>query len=249
MKYAAALAVLIAWELSSIFLGLGGTLIPSPSAISKTAWSMTLSGELYTHLLASLERVTLGFILGVSTAFLSAIICQKERFVGAGIGIILRILRPIPPIAWIPIAILWFGLGNPSAIFIVAVGAFFPFFAATYDGLDAIPNELKNVGRSLGAKGWLQFRHIELPSLVPALRTGLQVALGMAWMSVIAAELVGAQSGLGYVIQSNRLLLNTEKIFVGMAFIGIVGFMMSIALNLVFDYMAPWSRNSGGQTK
>ena len=143
---------------------------------------------------------------------------------------IVSFLRPIPPIAWIPIAILWFGIGDPPSYFITALAAFFPIFISSYAGGHAVRPEHVHAARSLGAGPKALFVRIYLPSAMPMIATGLRIGLGQSWMAVVTAELIAAQSGLGYMIQANRLALETPLVLVGMCVIGLLGAAMSLAL-------------------
>jgi ABC-type nitrate/sulfonate/bicarbonate transport system permease component len=167
-------------------------------------------------------------------------------FPGAGRRLmpLLDVLRPIPPIAWIPIAILWFGLGNTSAVFIVTVGAFFPLFLNTYGGIVAVSQAQVNAARCLGAGPRLIITDILFPAALPQLMTGLHVGVGIAWTSVIAAEMVGARAGLGYAIQLNRTMLETEAVMVNMVTIGVIGWMMNRLVSRLERRLTRWNQET-----
>ena len=160
---------------------------------------------------------------------------------GQGLRAVLELLRPIPPIAWVPLAILWFRLGDASAWFIVFIGAFFPIYVQVAWALTACPDRWLELSRSLGASPWLTLLRVRLPSAAPQVAAGLRVGLGLAWISVIAAELVGAQSGLGYRIQMHRLMLETEGVMVGMLSIGLLGFAMGALARGLERRLVPWA--------
>lgn len=196
--------------------------------------------EIYKHIIASLLRILIGFsiasIVGIS---LGLILAYDQRL--KDLKLYIELLRPIPPIAWIPIAIIIFGLGNTSAYFIVFLGAFFPIFTNAYFGAISIPHIYKNIVSSFGISKFSYFFKILLFFCLPYIFTGLKTGIGMAWMSVIAAELIGAQSGLGYFIQLNRLLLQTDNIIVGMILIGIIGNLLQKLIELAEQKIIIWN--------
>ena len=155
---------------------------------------------------------------------------------------LITLIRPIPPIAWIPLAILWFGLGDPPSYFITALAAFFPIFLSSFAGAQALQEEHVNAARSLGAKTGALLTLIMLPSALPQIVTGLRIGLGQAWMAVVTAELIAAQSGLGFMIQASRLNLETSRVLVGMTLIGILGATMTALLGLIERRLiVPWN--------
>ena len=164
-----------------------------------------------------------------------------SRPVGLLLSPIVTFLRPIPPIAWIPIAILWFGIGDPPSYFITAIAAFFPIFINSYAGGHSVRPEHVHAARSLGARPRALFARIYLPSAMPMIATGLRIGLGQSWMAVVTAELIAAHSGLGYMIQANRLALETGLVLVGMCVIGLLGAGMSVLLE-IFErrVLVPW---------
>lgn len=142
---------------------------------------------------------------------------------------IIGILRPIPPIAWIPFSILWFGLGFVSEIFIIFIGCVFPILINTYDGVKRTDTILIESAQTLGASKWQILKKVVLPSTLPNIITGLKVGIGIALMCTVAAEMIGTNSGLGYLILNSASLLNVSDAIIGMLFIGLLG--------ILFDYI------------
>lgn len=224
MAVASLLGMACVWEFWARWLG--SPALPPPSVVVQTAASLLREGVLLQDVLASLWRVVTGYGLAVVAGLsLGALAALGGRWT-AGLRALVEVLRPIPPIAWVPLAILWFGLGDPSARFIVFVGAFSPIFVQTGWALSRCPPAWLELARSLGASPGLTLLRVRLPAAAPGIAAGLRTGLGLAWTSVIAAELVGAQSGLGYRIQLHRLVLETEGVMVGMACIGLCGLVM-----------------------
>lgn len=230
----------IVWQLIYIIFPIKGYILPSPLEISKTFFEVLLSKEIFFHIIASLQRVLIGFFIATIFGIILAIILGYYRDIGEYFKPVIEVLRPIPPIAWIPIAILLFGLGNVPAYFIVFIGAFFPIFTNTYFGVISLPQIYKNVTASFELSRLIFIKDILFKYSLPYIFTGLKIGMGMAWMSVIAAELIGAQSGLGYYIQLNRLLLQTDKMLIGMILIGVVGFLLSKTINSLEKKVVKW---------
>lgn len=235
------LAVLLVWELLSRTGLLNAQLLPSPSVIFKAAAALAASGEIFTDLLFSVKRVLAGFLAASVLGLAAGVVSGYSRRVSDAVMPLCEFLRPIPPIAWIPIAILWFGLGDNPAYFIVFVGAFFPIFINSYWGVRESRINHLNVARNFGAGRALTLTDVLLPGSLPRIMHGLRIGLGLGWTSVISAELVGAQSGLGYMIQLNRIMLSTENILVGMAAIGLAGLGMNWLMLLLERRLLAWS--------
>lgn len=212
---------------------------PSVIQIIQTLMKDLSGKEIYLDILASLSRVMVGFlfasVIGIFLGLLFAYFKQLRD-----LRVYIELLRPIPPIAWIPIAIIIFGLGDQSAYFIVFLGAFFPIFTNTYFGAISLPNIYKNVASTFEISRLTYFTKILLLFSLPYIFNGLKIGIGMAWMSVIAAELIASQSGLGYFIQLNRLLLQTDNILIGMFLIGLIGYFLQKIIELMEKSIVDW---------
>lgn len=214
--------------------------IPSPFDIIRTSILLFTEGVIFPHLLSSFAKVSVGFLLAALSAIIIGLLLGWFTKASQYINPIIELFRPIPPIAWIPISILIFGLGNKSAYFIIFTGAFFPIFTNTYFGAVSLPEIFTNVSRTFEITKFKYLTNVLIPFSLPYIFTGLKSGLGMAWMSVIAAELVSGQAGLGYFIQYNRLLLRTDYIVSGMVYIGIVGFVSIAVINLLEKLIIKW---------
>jgi NitT/TauT family transport system permease protein len=233
---------LLVWTFAARQLG-KAMLLPDPRAVVEGFVALVEEGTLAADVLASLKRVVVGFLCASVIAVPLAIVMALSRTLGLLIGPIITFLRPIPPIAWIPLSILWFGIGDKSSYFITALAAFFPIFINSYTGGQSVRPEHLHAARSLGARQRALFFRIYLPSAMPMISTGLRIGLGQSWMAVVTAELVAAQSGLGYMIQANRLALETQYVLVGMCVIGLLGAAMSALLQVLERrVLVPWKR-------
>lgn len=239
------------WLLASVslFLAVWGlaaygvanpVLLPSPQQVAASLVELIGNGSLGADIFASLKRVFVGFFvasaLAVPLALLMAYFLPLRRLILP----LVTLLRPIPPIAWIPLAILWFGLGDRPSYFITALAAFFPIFLNAFAGGVDVEARHVHAARFLGAGRWLMVRHIYLMSALPHIWTGLRIGLGQCWMAVVTAELIAAQSGLGYMIQANRINLETQHVLTGMISIGVLGALMTTALGGLERFVLPW---------
>jgi ABC-type nitrate/sulfonate/bicarbonate transport system permease component len=237
--------VLIAWQFASkVWLPRidpqMAVLMPAPSTIAVTAAGMIVSGELFHHLMASLKREAMAFLFA-STAIPLGIMMGWWRVAYDQVNPIMEILRPIPPLAWIPLSILWFGIGDEQNEFIIFLGIFFPILVNTIVGVKNIDPILVRAARSLGASQHRLLTRIVFIGALPQIITGVRIGLGVGWMALVAAELVGANSGLGFVINDARSMLRTDIIIVGMLAIGLIGLLIDTAILALGRRLLPWS--------
>jgi ABC-type nitrate/sulfonate/bicarbonate transport system permease component len=237
--------LLIAWQFASkVWLPRidpqMAVLMPAPSTIAVTAAGMIASGELFHHLMASLKREAVAFLFA-STAIPLGVMMGWWRVVYDQVNPIMEILRPIPPLAWIPLSILWFGIGDQQNEFIIFLGIFFPILVNTIVGVKNIDPILVRAARSLGASERRLLARIVFIGALPQIITGVRIGLGVGWMALVAAELVGANSGLGFVINDARSMLRTDIIIVGMLAIGLIGLLIDTAILALGRRLLPWS--------
>ena len=233
--------ILAVWEALARAGVINPFLMPPPSDLAFAAVALASDGALLRHTLASLERVVVGFLAASFVGLILGVALGRSRVLSDVLRPVVEALRPIPPIAWTPIAILWFGVGNAPSYFLVFIGAVFPVFVNTFAAVRNIDRTHINAALCLGAGPWLIVRDVLVPASLPLIFPGLRVALGVGWMCVVAAELIAAQSGLGYMIQQNRVLLQTQNVVTGMVTIGLIGFMMSAAMGWIERRIIAWS--------
>jgi ABC-type nitrate/sulfonate/bicarbonate transport system permease component len=206
-------------------------LLPGPGTVAIAAWESARSGELWSQVSVSLVRVAAGFAIAVGCGVPLGLATASSREVNAFVEPFVRLFSPIPGVAWVPLAILWFGLGDAAAIFIIAIGSVFPVLLGTAQGTRAVDRRLLDAARVLGARPPALLRRVVLPSLVPYLVTGFRLGLGFAWRVVIAAEMVGVPRGIGYMLNVGRATGRTEVTLLTMA---VLGGLMVAAEELVF---------------
>ncbi len=233
-------AALLLWELSCWARLINTALLPPPHEVLGSLIRLIASGEMPTDAGMSLWRVLVGFaiaaVVGITFGVLTGV---SRRFREYAVPL-LELLRPIPPVAFVPIAVLWFGIGNKPAYFLVSFGAFFPIFTNALAGILSVNPLHYDAALCLGANRTLLLRDVLLPASMPYLMAGLKTGLGTAWFCVIVAELVGAQSGLGYMIQLNRLTLQSENVLAGMVVVGLLGYGMNRAMVSFQRHVVRW---------
>jgi NitT/TauT family transport system permease protein/taurine transport system permease protein len=203
------------------------------------------SGELFRNIAASLERIfyanLAALLLGVPLGLAIGLSRIADRLFSGT----LSLLRPIPPLAWVPLSILWFGIGATSVVFITYLAAFFAVLLNTIAGARSIDPVLLRAAACLGASRSRTLLRVALPSVLPYIFTGFRIAIGVSWMSIVAAELIAATSGLGYMISFYREVLRTDAIIVGMLTIGLIGLAMDIGSRWLERRLLPWRRGTG----
>lgn len=236
------LILLFFWETLARLGLINIKVLSSPLEIFYGIYQLLISGNLLIDIMQSIKRVLIGVALGTIVAVLFSLILGLSKKAYEYLGFLLEIFRPIPPIAWIPIAILWFGIGDAPAYFLVSLGAFFPVFTNTTIAIKSIERKYIDIARSLGASNFMVFLKVIIPLLLPDFISGFRIGLGVGWIIVITAEMVGAQNGLGYMIQLNRIMLQTPNVLIGMIVIGIIGLLLSILMNVIENMIIPWKR-------
>jgi NitT/TauT family transport system permease protein len=211
-----------------------------PTRMSHLAW--VFSGELPHDALASVIRVLGGFGIGAGLALPLGLLMGGSAWVYRLMNPLVQLLRPIPPIAYIPLAILWFGLGNPPAFFLISLGAFFPVLMNTISGVRTVDEIYIRAARNLGAGGATLFLRIILPAATPHILTGLRVGIGVAFIVVIVAEMIAVNNGLGFRILEAREFMWSDKIIAGMITIGMLGLAIDTGMDRINRHLLRWHR-------
>ncbi|RCX20084.1 NitT/TauT family transport system permease protein/sulfonate transport system permease protein [Anaerobacterium chartisolvens] len=235
------LLLLLAWTYVSIS---GGGLIPTPFETFKRfielLYKPVANGTIFIHLLVSLKRVIIAFLIAsFAGIFLGVMLGWNKRF-NAFFGPIFEILRPIPPIAWIPLVILWFGIGETPKVVIVFIGSFVPIVLNTFSGIKMIDSLLISAGKVLGANERQLLWDVAMPASLPAILAGMKTALGSGWMCVLAAEMVVAKQGVGFLIVRGMESGDSSLIIVCMIVIGLVSALITFSLTKFERKMCPW---------
>jgi sulfonate transport system permease protein len=219
---------------------LNPVLLPPPSQVALTFLDLMKSGDLPRHIGISVLRVLEGFGIAAVLGLGLGIAIGLSRTIDRSTDLIIQVVKPIPPIAWIPLAILWFGIGEQSKVYIIFMGAFFPIIINTIDGIRQTDHKFVEVARILAVPRLKFVRQVVLPGALPAIMTGLRVGLMVAWICVVAAELIAASSGIGYLIMDARQLSQSDVVLVGMITIGVIGKLMDSLIKRLEKRLISW---------
>ena len=228
--------ILAVWEYVSRFSPLAPGLthaLPPPSAVAVSAWHVVATGELAQDAGVSVFRLVIGFLAAAVVAVPIGFAIGLSPIFDDFVDPLVELLRPIPPPAWIPLGILWFGIGNAQNAFILALGVFFPAVLNTIAGVRSVDPTLIWAVLTLGGNRRDVIREIVVPSTIPLAITGLRIGLGVGWGALVAAELLAARSGLGFLIESSRYAFDTPRMMTGMLAIGLIGFAMDTCMRLL----------------
>jgi NitT/TauT family transport system permease protein len=250
--------VLVLWELCARAGLFSAVVLPAPSAVAARWWAYllptlpqepgqstlawALSGELIHDAYSSLFRVVMGFLIGAGLALPLGLLMGANARLYSLLNPLVQILRPIPPIAYIPLAILWFGLGNPPSFFLIAIGAFFPVLMNTIAGVRHVDGIYIRAARNLGAKPWAMFTRVILPAATPYILAGVRIGIGTAFIVVIVSEMIAVNDGLGFRILEAREFMWSDKIIAGMLTIGLLGLLIDTAVSRLNNYLLRWHR-------
>lgn len=216
-------ALVAVWQIASTYF-VSPHLIPPPAEVLRTAIPMLTTAEIPRHVAASLARVAVGFALGSALGIVTGVVMGRIRWVHDLLDPVIEFFRFLSPTAMIPIAVIWFGIGEMSKYFLIFWGTFFIVLINAIHGVMATPWARLRAAECLGATRLQSFRLIVLPTAVPSVVTGMRVALASSYLSIIPAEILAADSGLGFLLQQSSLLVQTNRVFVVLAVFGLLGY-------------------------
>lgn len=238
--------ILAAWAGGSRLSLWNSYLVPAPAAVGDAAAALLQNGVLPKHILASLYRVFGGFLAAFTLAFPLGIILGMDPRRRDYFQVTLEFIRHVPPLAALPMLILWFGIGEWPKLLIVVLATFFPIFLNTLHGVTACDVKLIEVGQSFGLSRREIFRYIILPSALPAVLVGMRLGLGYSWRALIGAELVAAASGIGYMILDAEQLARPDIVVLGILTIGFLGSAIDWAFFRLTRLIIPWEEGEQG---
>jgi len=239
--------LLLAWFIAARFEIFSPYLLPSPQKTFSVFWALLLDGTLARHLAVSLLRVVGGFLCSCLVAMPLGLLCGRSRVLHDFLEPILEFLRHVPPLAAIPLIILWFGIDEASKLVVIFLASFFPLFLNTYGGIRNCDPKLLEVGTSLHFSAWQKARYIQLPAAVPSILIGLQLALGYSWRALIGAELIAASSGIGYMILDAEQMSRPDVVLVGLFSIGILGGLINKVFLRLTLHLLPWQSKAAAK--
>ncbi len=217
------LLILVGWEVASRAGWLSARVLPEPWSVLKAFWTLSSSGELWHHVGISTVRALSGFAIGGGLALVLGLLTGSWRFAETLLDSTLQMVRNVPPLALIPLVILWFGIDEAAKLFLVSLGVFFPIYLNTFHGIRSVDKGLIEMARSYGLRGWALYRHVILPGALPSILVGVRFSLGLMWVILIVAETISAQSGIGYMTMNAREFLQTDVVLVGILLYALLG--------------------------
>jgi ABC-type nitrate/sulfonate/bicarbonate transport system permease component len=243
VRMGAIVAFLLLWETIARSGWFSSILLPPPSLVAMTGWKLLTGGELLKHVWTSLGRVLTGFGIAAVIAIPLGIVAGSTPLLFNVVDPLIELFRPIPVLALLPLAILWFGIGEASKIFIITYAAFFPIFINTVAGVRYSDPMLIQVASTLGASRAQIFTRVVLMCALPNLAVGIRLGLGFAFLALVAAELIASTAGLGYLIMDSRLTFQTDRGMVGIVALGVLGFVINDILVRLERWALAWKQD------
>ncbi len=235
--------LVLSWEATVQWGGWSAQAFPSFITVLQGFGELSANGTLFKHAVASLYRVTVGFYIAVLLAIPLGIFIGRHKVMRALSSPVIQFLRPISPLAWIPLAMLWLGIGDQPAIFLIFLSSFFPLVVATAIAVESIDPAYFQVAANFNFTRLELVQKIIIPAIIPDVVTALRLTIAIAWLVVVAAEMIAVQSGLGYLILDARNALRMDYVMVGMIVIGLIGLLLDHIMQRLttMEYVA-WNR-------
>ena len=234
---------ILCWHVFSVHVLQNPFILPSPMAVVHGIGRVTegyLGGNLLYHAGSSLLIVLTGYLIGVGIGVPLGVAMAWHEPVNRAVGPIVAVLRPIPTPAWIPLAILWFGIGMEGKVFVIVIAAIVPCVLNSFIAVREAPREMIDAARTMGASSRTLLFEVALPSGIPTILAGMRIALGNAWATIVAAELVAAAAGLGFLILAGYRNFESPVMAAGMVSIAVVGLLMNFGFRWLEGHIAPW---------
>ncbi|WP_058913122.1 aliphatic sulfonate ABC transporter permease SsuC [Entomohabitans teleogrylli] len=228
------------WQLASSTGWLSTRVLPSPEGVVLAFWRLSASGELWHHLAISTWRALIGFAIGGSIGLILGLISGLSRWGERLLDTSVQMLRNIPHLALIPLVILWFGIDETAKIFLVALGTLFPIYINTWHGIRNIDSGLLEMARSYGLSGFSLFSQVILPGALPSIMVGVRFALGLMWLTLIVAETISANAGIGYLAMNAREFLQTDVVVVAIILYALLGKLADTSAQLLERAWLRW---------
>jgi sulfonate transport system permease protein len=245
LSWIAPIALVVVWELLAQAGWLSPQVLPAPSKVARTALKLLVSGSLLRDLGVSLLRAVSGFAIGGTIGFVLGTLVGFSRIAQALIDRSVQMVRAIPFLALVPLVIVWFGVGEAEKIFLVSLGVAFPIYINTTLGIRLVDPKLLELGRVQGLGTWQLIRRIILPGALPSILTGVRYALATAWLALVVAETIGAQSGLGFLAMDAREFLRTDVIVLTIVIYALIGVAADSIARLLERRLLAWHPNYG----
>ena len=240
VPWIAPLVILLAWEVAARSGLLSTRVLPEPLAVVKAAWSLIQSGEMWADVKVSTWRAVSGFAVGGGIGLALGLATGLFRPVEVVLDSTVQMVRNIPALAMIPLVILWFGIEEEAKVFLVALGVFFPVYVNTFHGIRSVDANLIEMARSYGVKGFRLYWDVILPGALPSILVGVRFAFGLMWVTLIVAETISAQSGIGYMTMNAREFMQTDVVLLGILLYAFLGKAADVASRLLERRCLRW---------
>ena len=217
------ITLIVVWQIASSLGWLSTRVLPAPIDVIKAAWTLTASGELWTHVKVSAGRALAGLAIGGGLGLVLGLLTGSVRFFETLLDSTIQMVRNIPALALIPLVILWFGIDETATLFLISVSVFFPIYLNTFHGIRNVDPQLIEMGRTYGLTRWQLYKEVILPGALSSILVGLRFSLGLMWVILIVAETISAQAGIGYLTMNAREFLQTDIVLVGILLYALLG--------------------------
>jgi len=239
------IGILLAWEASARLGWLSVRILPEPLAVIKAGVRLAASGELWEHVKVSALRALSGFAIGGGLGLVLGLLTGSFRKVEIALDTTLQMIRNIPPLALIPLVILWFGIDEAAKLFLISLGVFFAVYINTFHGIRSVDPALIEMGKSYELSVWALYREVILPGALSSILVGVRYALGFMWVILIVAETISAQSGIGYMTMNAREFLQTDVVLLGILLYALLGKLADVAARLLERRWLKWNTAYG----
>lgn len=235
--------IFVLWNISTNLKLFSPAILPSVSTVIDSLKNQLSSGQLIKDIQVSLIRVLQGYLIASILGVTIGVLMGVSEKINNLFFLTFSAIRQIPMLAWIPLIVLWFGIGESSKIIVIVIAAFFPVLLNTINGIKRTDKRLIEVGNMYNLSKWKLFTKIYFPSALPSIFVGLKLGLGVSWMAVVGAEIIASSSGIGYRMNDARSLMQPEVVFVGMIVIALIGIIMDQILTRISKKITPWENN------
>lgn len=239
------IAIVTAWEIAARAGWLSSRILPEPFAVVQAGLTLAASGELWQHVKVSALRALTGFAIGGGLGLALGLLTGSFRKLEIALDTTLQMIRNIPPLALIPLVILWFGIDETAKLFLISFGVFFSVYINTFHGIRSVDPALIEMGKSYGLKGWSLYREVILPGALSSILVGVRYALGFMWVILIVAETISAQAGIGYMTMNAREFLQTDVVLLGILLYAVLGKLADVAARLLERHWLKWNNAYG----
>lgn len=236
--------LLVVWAVATLYLRISPMVLPSPVALGERVQALLTQGysgqPLYVHIGWSLFRSMTGFLCGVALAIPIGLLMGYSRTINAMLQPVFGFFRPIPPIAFIPLMVIWFGIGELSKILLIFAASFNYTVLSSAAGMRSVPTQLIRAGMNLGLTQWQLFTSVMLPAAMPHILTGVKTSAAVSWAILVAAELIAAQAGIGFVIMDAGTFFRITDVFIGIVIVGAIGLSIEVVISAIERRLLHW---------